>query len=147
MYSPLWEITHQKPFGFVYSPLWKIAVFDGCLFRGGRLFRQIRYHEIYKRRRISDFFFKFQFNKFVCVGMITIRLVSTKFQTTMKGNKDAPFWNWHMRPQLRNQAWLFPHYITQSIPLEPILFPPAHSIQHPQSPYVFCIHSRVKYAT
>ena len=58
MYSPLWKITHQspsvlctppfenhpsKPIGFVYSPLWKITVFGECLFRGGRLFRQIRY--------------------------------------------------------------------------------------------------------
>ena len=33
----------SKPIGFVYSPLWKINVFSGRLFRGGRLFRQIRY--------------------------------------------------------------------------------------------------------
>ena len=32
-----------KPIGFVYSPLWKIIVFGGRLFRGGRLFWQIRY--------------------------------------------------------------------------------------------------------
>ena len=66
MYSPLWKITHEKPsvsctppfgkskshqfcvlppwknhswkaIGLMYSPLWKITVF------GGRLFRQIRY--------------------------------------------------------------------------------------------------------
>ena len=33
----------SKPIGFMYSPLWKITVFDGRLFRGGCLFRQIRY--------------------------------------------------------------------------------------------------------
>ena len=31
------------PIGFMYSPLWKITVFSGRLFRGGRLFWQIRY--------------------------------------------------------------------------------------------------------
>ena len=35
----------SKPIGFVYSPLWKIAVFGGRLFRNGRLFRQTRYSE------------------------------------------------------------------------------------------------------
>ena len=32
-----------KAIGFVYSPLWKITVFGGRLFRGGRLLRQIRW--------------------------------------------------------------------------------------------------------
>ena len=34
------------PIGFVYSPLWKMTVFGGCLFRGGRLLRQIRYIDL-----------------------------------------------------------------------------------------------------
>ena len=33
----------SKAIGFVYSPLWKVTVFGGRLFRGGRLFWQIRY--------------------------------------------------------------------------------------------------------
>ena len=41
-YSPLWKITHQNPSVLCTPPpLWKITVFDGCLFWGGRLFRQI----------------------------------------------------------------------------------------------------------
>ena len=32
----------SQPIGFMYSPLWKITVFGGRLFRNGRLFRQIR---------------------------------------------------------------------------------------------------------
>ena len=33
----------SQPIGFVYSSLWKIIVFGGRLFRGERLFWQIRY--------------------------------------------------------------------------------------------------------
>ena len=42
VYSPLWKITHQKPWVLCTPLSEKITVFDGRLFRGGRLFRQIR---------------------------------------------------------------------------------------------------------
>ena len=42
----------SKPIGFEYSPLWKITVFGGRLFRDGRLFRQIRYEKMKSCGRI-----------------------------------------------------------------------------------------------
>ena len=45
----------SKAIGFVYSPLWKITVFGGRLFQGGRLFRQIRY-VINKRMKIKEIY-------------------------------------------------------------------------------------------
>ena len=48
MYSSF-ENHPSKPIGFVYSPLWKITVFGGRLFRGGRLFWQIRYTSTQKK--------------------------------------------------------------------------------------------------
>ena len=44
--TPPFEKSPIKSHRFVYSPLWKITVFGGRLFRSGRLFRQIRYTTI-----------------------------------------------------------------------------------------------------
>ena len=49
----------SRPVGFMYSPLWKITVSSGRLFRGGRLFWQIRcnVHSLPNFRRFVWFCF------------------------------------------------------------------------------------------
>ena len=52
--TPPFEKSPIKSLRFVYSPLWKITVFGGRLFRGGRLFGQIRWTFL-KNQKFTSF--------------------------------------------------------------------------------------------